>query len=368
VTFKSLLKSGGLKSAGLAALAIALAAPALTTTASAQDQPQRGTWTGGNGAVEAQQQRAARQEQRAARQEVREQRQEVRQQNRQAQQSAPPQQQAAPPPQQAQGGWQRGGGEQARTENRGDTGGQRWQGQNRPDRAEGIYNPQIDRNRDRSGDRVVGTDRPQRPAQASGGTWNGTRDQNWRDQNWQGQRDGRDQNRDWNRDGNRQGDWQGQRDGREQNRDWNRDGNRDRNYRDDNRNGSYRDNDRNRSYRDNDRRDNNWRDDRRDHRQWDRRWRDNNRYNWNSYRYSNRHIYTPGRYYSPYSNYSYRRLSIGFSLDRLFFGNRYWINDPWQYRLPEVYGDYRWVRYYDDVLMVDLYTGEVVDVIYDFFW
>jgi len=26
------------------------------------------------------------------------------------------------------------------------------------------------------------------------------------------------------------------------------------------------------------------------------------------------------------------------------------------------------VRYYDDVVLVDTYTGEVVDVIYDFFW
>ena len=50
------------------------------------------------------------------------------------------------------------------------------------------------------------------------------------------------------------------------------------------------------------------------------------------------------------------------------FGNRYWINDPWQYRLPAVYGPYQWVRYYDDVLLVDTYTGEVVDVIHNFFW
>ena len=55
-------------------------------------------------------------------------------------------------------------------------------------------------------------------------------------------------------------------------------------------------------------------------------------------------------------------------LGNLFFGSRYWINDPWRYRLPEVYGPYRWVRYYDDVLLVDIYSGEVVDVIYDFFW
>ena len=31
-------------------------------------------------------------------------------------------------------------------------------------------------------------------------------------------------------------------------------------------------------------------------------------------------------------------------------------------------GPYRWVRYYDDALLVDIYSGEVVDVIYDFFW
>ncbi len=163
------------------------------------------------------------------------------------------------------------------------------------------------------------------------------------------------------------------------NRDWaSRD--RDRNYRDGDRNRDYRDRDRNRDYRDRDRngsytyRDRNgsyrdgYRDARRDYRRWDRRWRDNNRYNWQRYRYSNRNIYRLGRYYSPYRDYSYRRLSIGIFLDRLFYSDRYWINDPWQYRLPEVYGPYRWVRYYDDALLVDVYSGEVVDVIYDFFW
>ena len=104
-------------------------------------------------------------------------------------------------------------------------------------------------------------------------------------------------------------------------------------------------------------------------RQWDRNdWRRDNRYNWYGYRSQHRDLYRAGRYYSPYRNWSYSRLSIGFFLEPLFYGNNYWINDPWQYRLPEVYGPYRWVRYYDDVLLVDIYTGEVVDVIYDFFW
>lgn len=135
--------------------------------------------------------------------------------------------------------------------------------------------------------------------------------------------------------------------------------------------------------RDDDRRREGWRDDnrRRDEyrsdyrsgyrdarRDWNRDWRRDNRYNWTSYRASNRHHYRLGSYYAPYRNYSYRRLSIGFSLDSLFFSSRYWISDPWSYRLPPVDGPYRWVRYYDDVLLVDIYSGEVVDVIHNFFW
>ncbi len=130
-----------------------------------------------------------------------------------------------------------------------------------------------------------------------------------------------------------------------------RDGHRDDSWRND----SWR-NDRNRSsYRDHDQR-------------WDNNWRRENRYNWYSYRSHNRSLFSSGSYYSPYRNYSYRRLSIGFFIDSLFYGNRYWINDPWQYRLPDAYGPYRWVRYYDDALLVDIYSGEVVDVINNFFW
>jgi hypothetical protein len=139
---------------------------------------------------------------------------------------------------------------------------------------------------------------------------------------------------------------------------------------------SWRDNNgRNNSWGDNNHRNDSWRDnnrhaynDRNDHRRWDNRWRNDRRYDWHGYRNSHRDIYRIGFYSSPYRNYSYRRLSIGFFLDSLFYSNRYWIDDPWQYRLPEVYGPYRWVRYYDDALLVDIYTGEVVDVIHGIFW
>ncbi|HEY0414714.1 MAG TPA: RcnB family protein [Allosphingosinicella sp.] len=101
---------------------------------------------------------------------------------------------------------------------------------------------------------------------------------------------------------------------------------------------------------------------------WNRTWRNDNRYDWQRYRYSNRNLFHSGRYYSPYRDYSYNRLSIGLFLDSLFYSQNYWIGDPWQYRLPAAPYGTQWVRYYDDVVLVDVYTGEVIDVIYDFFW
>ena len=46
----------------------------------------------------------------------------------------------------------------------------------------------------------------------------------------------------------------------------------------------------------------------------------------------------------------------------------YWIGDPYSYRLPEAYGPYRWVRYYNDALLVDLRSGFVVDTVYGIFY
>lgn len=110
------------------------------------------------------------------------------------------------------------------------------------------------------------------------------------------------------------------------------------------------------------------RDGRRGDRNWNRNWRNDNRYDWQRWRYSNRNLYRVGRYHSPYRNWSYSRFNIGIFLQPLFYSQRYWIGDPWQYRLPPAYPGTQWVRYYNDVLLVDIYTGEVIDVIYGFFW
>lgn len=111
-----------------------------------------------------------------------------------------------------------------------------------------------------------------------------------------------------------------------------------------------------------------WRGDRNGRTNWNREWRNDRRYDWQGYRYSNRNLFHVGPYYSPYRGYGYNRFSIGIFLDPLFYGRDYWIGDPWEYRLPPAYPGTEWVRYYNDVLLVDVDTGEVVDVIYDFFW
>lgn len=106
-----------------------------------------------------------------------------------------------------------------------------------------------------------------------------------------------------------------------------------------------------------------------DHRRWDNRWHGDRRYDWRGHRDRYGYIFRAPRYYDPFGYaYGYRRYSIGFRLGRDYYGQRYWIDDPYGYRLPAAYGPYRWVRYYDDALLIDIYNGRVVDVVYDFFW
>lgn len=101
---------------------------------------------------------------------------------------------------------------------------------------------------------------------------------------------------------------------------------------------------------------------------WSRGWRGDRRYDWARHRDLNRGIYRLPRYYAPYDQaHAYRRFGLGSTLSRSLYAQGYSIDDPWLYRLPPVYGPYRWVRYYDDALLVDLRTGRVVDTIYGIF-
>jgi len=112
-----------------------------------------------------------------------------------------------------------------------------------------------------------------------------------------------------------------------------------------------------------------WRGDRDRGGNWNREWHHDNRYNWSDRRARNRNAFHLPRYYAPYGwDYGYRRFGIGFELSSILYEQNYWIDDPSYYGLPEAYGPYRWVRYYNDALLVDIYSGEVVDTVYDIFW
>lgn len=100
---------------------------------------------------------------------------------------------------------------------------------------------------------------------------------------------------------------------------------------------------------------------------WTNHWRNDRRYDWSNYRNSHRSLFRVGIYSDPFG-WSYRRWSIGSFLYPNYYGSNYWLNDPWQYRLPPAYGPYRWVRYWDDALLVNIYTGQVEDVLHNFFW
>ena len=96
-------------------------------------------------------------------------------------------------------------------------------------------------------------------------------------------------------------------------------------------------------------------------------WRKDRRYNWQDWRRRHRSHFHLGFYFDPFG-WGYQRYSIGWRLWPSYYSSRYWLNDPWSYRLPYAPPGYRWIRYYDDALLVDTWTGEVVDVIYNFFW
>lgn len=103
-----------------------------------------------------------------------------------------------------------------------------------------------------------------------------------------------------------------------------------------------------------------FREDRRDYR--DRRW---GRDDWRDYRNSNRGLYARGNWRAPFR---YNTFRPGVRIAPAYWGSRYYIADPWRYRLPPARAYQRWVRHYDDVLLIDTRRGVVVDVYRGFFF
>lgn len=73
------------------------------------------------------------------------------------------------------------------------------------------------------------------------------------------------------------------------------------------------------------------------------------------------------RYVAPYSGWTYRTVTPGYRLQPGFYSNRYVVN-PGQYRLAPVGRFQTWVRYGDDLLLVNTRTGRVLQVLRNRYW
>lgn len=93
-----------------------------------------------------------------------------------------------------------------------------------------------------------------------------------------------------------------------------------------------------------------------------RRWGNDD---WRGWRDRNRGVYARGQWRAPFR---YQGFRAGVRIAPLYYGSRYYINDPWRYRLPPAGRWQRWVRHYDDMLLVDTRRGVVIRVIRNFFW
>lgn len=91
------------------------------------------------------------------------------------------------------------------------------------------------------------------------------------------------------------------------------------------------------------------------------------REDWRDYRRDNRNVYRRPAYAGP-RGYRYRPIGVGHRLQPAYYASRYVIADPYRYRLPDAPGADRWVRYGNDVLLVNARNGRVKAVHRDFFW
>ena len=89
------------------------------------------------------------------------------------------------------------------------------------------------------------------------------------------------------------------------------------------------------------------------------------REDWRDYRSRNREAFRIGRFNAPFR---YRVFSNGGAIRSSYYTPRYFVNNYDRYRLPAPGRNMRYVRHYNDVLLVNVRSGRVVSVYRNFFW
>lgn len=88
------------------------------------------------------------------------------------------------------------------------------------------------------------------------------------------------------------------------------------------------------------------------------------RADWREYRTRNRGLYARGDWRAPFH---YERFTRGARVRPSYYDRRWFIPDYHRYHLPRPPAGARWVRHYDDVILVDTRSARVIDIIYGLF-
>ena len=95
--------------------------------------------------------------------------------------------------------------------------------------------------------------------------------------------------------------------------------------------------------------------------------RQERREDWRDYRRSHPNDFRRPGYAGP-RGYRYRPVTAGYRFAPEYYGRNYWVNDWQRYRLATPLGYQRWVRYGNDVVLVDIRSGRVASVYNGFFF
>ena len=76
-----------------------------------------------------------------------------------------------------------------------------------------------------------------------------------------------------------------------------------------------------------------------------------------------RRDYRRSHYVAPYRGWKYRPVNRGYKLRPAFYGSRYVISNPGHYRLRPAARFHQWIRYGDDLLLVNTRNGRVIQVV-----
>lgn len=103
------------------------------------------------------------------------------------------------------------------------------------------------------------------------------------------------------------------------------------------------------------------REERREAREAQREYRED----WRAYRQRDRNAFRGSKFSAPFR---YRVFNNGATLRASYYDSRYYVNNYSRYHLGTPPRNTRYVRHYNDVLVVNVRTGRVVDVYRNFFW